>query len=97
MSNVDTGKLNGNSEKKEKMIEQGDDGFIDQQTGQPTVGTHTPGNHQRSETVRNAEGEATQQSHENRENPLKDHVPGHLGYSMNDVKGVNPTSTDNRH
>jgi hypothetical protein len=84
------------SQKNERMIEQGDDGFMDGQTnGSSAVGTHTPGTHQRSETVRANSEEGTKQTHENRENPLKDHVPGHLGYSMEDVKGVTPASGPN--
>lgn len=91
----DNPRMSHNSQKNQRTIEQGEDGFADDQSaGQPTVGTHTPGNHQRSETVR--EG-GSEQTHENRANPEKDHVPGHLGYSINDVKGVNPTDTDNRH
>jgi hypothetical protein len=33
----------------------------------------------------------TPQKHENRQNPERDHVPGHKGYDRNDLENVNPT------
>ena len=79
-----------NSHSIERKIEKGQDGFDDgEQLKNQTVGTHTPGNHQRSETVRKGqkEGEAPQM-HENRDNPEQDHVPGHMGYTRDNLVGV---------
>lgn len=52
------------------------------------TGTHTPGPHQKSEVAREGSGE---QSHENRANPEKDHTPGHMGYTRENLENVNPT------
>jgi hypothetical protein len=81
-----------NSHSQKRREEKGTDGFVDGHArGNPNVGTHTPGQHARSETVR--EG-SDGQKHENRQNPERDHVPGHMGYTDEDVEGVERTEGD---
>lgn len=40
----------------------------------------TESDHEAEDTA----GASAQQTHENRENPMADHVPGHLGYNKHD-------------
>lgn len=87
-----------NPEKTQNQIDSGSDGMRDDRSnGNPEVGTHTPGKHLRSDTVRHSENQdenGVKQTHENRENPEQDHVPGHMGYSREDVRGINPTDRE---
>jgi hypothetical protein len=85
-----------NSQSIERKMERGEDGFMDgDQMNKQKVGTHTPGTHQRSETVREGQKDGdTKQMHENRENPAKDHVPGHMGYTRENLVGVNPETDE---
>lgn len=80
-------RLAHNTQMDENRINNGADGYVDHEVNRQTVGTHTPGTHQRSETAQeNSEG--TKQMHENRENPEKDHVPGHMGYTRENLNTV---------
>lgn len=57
-----------------------------------------PKHHERSETAReNGRGGAGKtQRHENRQEPMKDHVPGHLGYDRSNLVGVTATTGKSR-
>lgn len=54
-----------------------------------------------SETARRSDSEGAKergarQAHENRENPDADHVPGHKGYTRENLNTVNPTENTTR-